>query len=181
HQRNYETSLVNALLGKFPATDWLVGPGFLTQTAREFIRIRPPSVPCIAEYGADFPGFLQTRPLAGRVPYIRSLAELEWFLGHVAIAADRPALSPDDVSAVDPDALCNARFAIQDGIRYLAVSSPVDELMKLYLADKAPDQFHMSPGDLWLEVRGSRGAFQINRLENGEFEFRKAIKEGRTA
>ena len=32
HQRNYETSLVNALLGKFPATHWLVGTSFLAES-----------------------------------------------------------------------------------------------------------------------------------------------------
>src|SRR5215472_14599505 len=54
HQRNYETSLVNALLGKFPATGWLVGSGFLTQAARDFIRNHPPNAPCIAENGQEF-------------------------------------------------------------------------------------------------------------------------------
>src|SRR5438105_10087679 len=97
HQRNYETSLVNALLGKFPATGWLVGSGFLTQAARDFVRLHPPRAPCIAEYGEGFPIYLETRPHAERVPYMRALAELEWCVGHAAIAADRPGLKPDEL------------------------------------------------------------------------------------
>src|SRR6516165_7934571 len=34
HRRNYETSLVDALLLKFPATGWLIGTPLLTEAAR---------------------------------------------------------------------------------------------------------------------------------------------------
>jgi hypothetical protein len=180
HQRNYETSLVNALLGKFPTTGWLVGSGFLTQAAREFIRVHPPRVPCIAEYGEEFPGYLETRPHADRVPYMRALAELEWRVGHAAIAADRPALHLVSVSALDPETLCDATLVIQDSVRYLESGWPVDDLMRTYLAEQAPDKLHLTHGDFRFEIRGSRGAFQINRLEAGEFAFREAIREGRT-
>jgi hypothetical protein len=180
HQRNYETSLVNALLGKFPNTGWLVGAGFLTEAARDFIQLHPPRAPCIAEYGEEFPAYLATRPHADRVPYMRALAELEWCVGHAAIAADRPALRLDEVAGLDPETLCDATLVIQDSIRYLESGWPVDDLMKTYLAEQAPDQLQLTPGDFRFEIRGSRGAFQINRLDPGEFAFRKAIREGRT-
>jgi hypothetical protein len=38
HQRNYETSLVDALLGRFPATAWLAGTPLLRRAATEFVR-----------------------------------------------------------------------------------------------------------------------------------------------
>jgi hypothetical protein len=180
HQRNYETSLVNALLGKFPATLWLVGSGFLTQAARDFVQLYPPRAPCIAEYGEEFPAYLETRPHADRVPYMRALAQLEWCVGHAAIAADRPALKLDEVAGLDPETLCDATLVIQGGVRYLASAWPVDDLMKTYLADSAPDRLQLAPGDFRFEIRGSRGAFQINRIEAGVFAFRKAIREGRT-
>src|SRR5215472_9257519 len=69
HQRNYQTSLVDALLVKFPATGWLVGTPLLTEAARRFVREHPPAAPCIAEYGADFPRFLWLCIGAERVPY----------------------------------------------------------------------------------------------------------------
>jgi hypothetical protein len=180
HARNYETSLVNALLGKFPATGWLVGSGFLTQAARDFIRNHLPNAPCIAEYGQEFPRHLETMPHAERVPYLRALAELERCVGHAAIAADRPALKLDEVADLDPEALCDATLTMQDGVRYLAASWPVDELMKTYLAEKAPDVFQLEPGDFRFEIRGSRGAFQINRLDAGEFAFRNGVRSRRT-
>lgn len=179
HQRNYETSLVKALVGKFPATHWLVGTPFLAESAREFIRVRPPSAPCIAEYGEDFPAFLATRPLADRVPYMQCFAELEWHLGHVAIAVDEPASSFDDVSALDPASIPDATVAIQSGVRYLQAPWSIDELMQLFLTEKAPDQFHLAAADVRLEIRGARGEFRISRLDAAEFEFRVAIRSGR--
>jgi hypothetical protein len=167
-------------VGKFPATSWLVGSGFLTQAAKEFIRNHPPNAPCIAEYGKAFPRYLETMPHAEGVPYMRALAELEWCVGRAAIAADRPSLTLGDVAGLDAEALCDARLTMQDGIHYLAAVWPVDELIKTYLAEKAPDVLQLEPGDFRFEIRGSRGAFQINRLDAGEFAFRNAVWSGRT-
>src|SRR5262249_30917203 len=64
HMRNYEASLVAALTGKFPACAWLVGERFIAQAAREFVHRQPPTAPCIAEYGADFPRSLADLPAA---------------------------------------------------------------------------------------------------------------------
>jgi len=180
HQRNYETSLVKALLGKFPATHWLVGTPFLMESAREFIRVRPSCAPCIAEYGGDFPAFLAMRPFAVRVPYLRWFAELEWHLGHVSIAVDQPALSLGDASILDGASLADATLATQPGVRYLQAPWPIDELIQLYLTEQAPEHFQLAAADVRLEIRGARGAFRINRLDAAEFEFRVAIQGGRT-
>src|SRR6516225_9958428 len=88
HQRNYETSLVDALLVKFPATGWLIGTPSLTEAGRRFAHEHPPQAPCIAEYGAAFPGFLSKHPGAERLRYLEDFAELEWRVGQVAIAVD---------------------------------------------------------------------------------------------
>ena len=50
HQRNYQKSLIEALLVKFPATGWLMGSAFVRQAAERFVCERPPTAPCIAEY-----------------------------------------------------------------------------------------------------------------------------------
>jgi hypothetical protein len=88
HQRNYRQSLVDALLIKFPATGWLLGTHLLAEAATRFIREYPPQVPCIAEFGAGFPDFLSRCPLFVRAPYVREFAELEWYIGKVAIRID---------------------------------------------------------------------------------------------
>lgn len=146
HRRNYQSSLVEALLGKFPAVVWLAGAPFVAEVAKCFIDQFPPQKPCIAEYGENFPEYLSTRPGAERMPYLKTFAELEWHIGHMAIAIPEP-----------------------HAVRYLRSSWPVDELMKLYLTDSAPDRLEFAPCDVFLEIRGARGEFQFDRLPKAEF------------
>ena len=52
--------------------------------------------------------------------------------------------------------------------------------MKLYLKDSAPDHFSIDAFDVWLELRGARGEFDINRLDAAQYAFRKSISDGRS-
>jgi hypothetical protein len=179
HQRNYETSLVDALLMKFPATGWLLGTPFLTEAARRFVHEHTPQAPCIAEYGAAFPDFLSQHPGLEGLQYVRDFAELEWWVGRVAIAIDRLPLSGEAFSNATPVMLPDMRLGLQPGLNYLKASWPVDELMNLYLTETAPDRLEFTPADVWMEVRGARGEFQFNRLQPADFIFRRSASEGR--
>ena|ERR1051326_232165 len=180
HQRNYHVSLTEALLTKFPATEWLLGTTFLTEAARRFVRKHPPSAPCIAEYGIAFPEFLEQCDGAGRLPYVREFAQLEWYAGKAAIAVDQSGIDRTSLSAIDIDALPDALLTLQSGLHYLHATRPVDELMRMYLTNTAPDEFKLAPADVWIEVRGARGDFQLERLAADEFMFRQSILEGLT-
>lgn len=178
HRRHYETSLVTALLEKFQATAWLAGISAVTEAARRFVRDHPPHAPCIAEYGEEFPEFLSVQTWTARMPYLSEFATLEWHVGHVAVAIDRRALSLEDFSSVHADALPETRLALQPGLRYVQASWPVDELLKLYVSDAAPDSYTFEPAEVRIEVRGARGEFRLDRLDTGAWVFRKSISEG---
>ena len=179
HRRHYETSLVTALLETFPATIWLVGSPFVTEAARHYVREHPPSRPCIAEYGEGFPEFLSRFPAAERVPYLREFAELELHVGRVSIAVDDPAIGVEALSSIPTDELPDAILTLQTGLCYLQASWPIEELMKLYLTDTAPDALEFEPTDVQIEIRGARGEFRFTRLTRAEFMFRKSILDGR--
>jgi hypothetical protein len=176
HQRNYRSSLTDAVLTKFPATHWLLGTQFITEVVQRFIGEFPPQAPCIAEYGVNFPDFLGG--CAPHLPYIREFARLEWTVGKAAIAVDEPPLDPSVFSAIAAELLPDKFLTLQTGVHYLQTCWRVDELMTVYLADNAPDQFELTPADVWIEVRGARGEFQINRLDAEVFTFRKSLLEG---
>jgi hypothetical protein len=178
HQRHYAASLITALLDRFPATVWLVGSAFVTEAARHFVRHHPPTRPCIAEYGEAFPAFLAAQAGASDIPYLHQFAELEWHLGRLALAVDVPAVTLVDTSAIDAAALVGATVALQPGVHYMHADWAIDELISLYLADDAPDQFSLQPGDRWLELRGSRGELRMNRLGHAEFVFRSTLATG---
>ncbi len=178
HQRHYRTSLITALLDRFPATVWLLGSTFVTEAARRFVLTCPPSKPCIVEYGDDFPAFLSRTPGAADVPYLRPFAELEWHLGRVSLAILLPALTQADLAELDPDRLGDLTLPLQPGVQYLHTTWAVDALMRLFLADSAPDRFTLDEGDAWIELRGARGEVQMNRLDRGSFTFRVALSTG---
>jgi len=174
HQRNYRVSLTDALLTKFPAAQWLLGTRFLTEAAVRFIRECPPSMPCIAEYGSEFPDFLGQ--CAPHLLYVRDFAILEWFVGKVAIAIDQPSLDVEAFSEID--SLPDTVVTLQTGVQYVHTGWSIDDLMAIYLSDTAPAQFELIPNDIWIEIRGARGEFQVNRLTEDNFMFRQSLLQG---
>jgi hypothetical protein len=180
HRHHYQASLTRALLEKFPAVTWLAGERFATAAAQAFAHENPPAAPCIAEYGADYPTFLASRAGAESLPYLRPFAKLEWHLGQVSIATDRPPLTIESLAAVDAGELPNHRLVVQAGLRYCAAAWPVDDLIKQYLSDVAPERFAFEPAQVHLEISGARGEFRIERHAEDEFVFRSAIAGGAT-
>ena len=151
---------------------------FVTEAAKQFVRRRPPSRPCIAEYGEDFPAFLSAERAAAELPYLRSFAELEWHLSRLSLAVTLPALGQSDLSMLDPETLMDVRITLQPGVHYFHAGWNVDTLIQLYLTDSAPDRFPLERGDAWVELRGARGELRMNRLERASFAFRAALAAG---
>lgn len=178
HRRHYETSLAGALMGRFPATGWLIGTDTLESAVRLFVRVQPPTAPCVAEYGRDFPKFLAELPGFESVPCLQTFADLDWHLGRLAVAVDRPAITRDSISAFPPEQLADASLTIQTGTHYVNAPRAIDDLMKLYLAEETPNRIELPETDVWLEVRGSRGAFRFARLAPATFTFRASLASG---
>ena len=180
HRHHYEASLTGALLEKFPAVIWLTGERFATAAAQAYAREHPPVAPCIAEYGADYPDFLASRPGADRLPYLRAFAELERHVGQVSIAVDHPSLAIERLASIDVSELPDHCLTLQSGLRYCTADWPVDDLIKQYLGGAAPERYAFDPAQVRLEIRGARGEFNIERLAAAEFLFRSAIAGGAT-
>lgn len=177
HQRHYEASLVQALLEKFPATAWLLGSETVSKTARSFVRAHPPTRPCIAEYGWNFPAFLLAAH-AALPPYVEAFAELEWAVAQASIAIGAAQADWSDLVAVGPDALPDASLVLQTGLHYVRASQAVDDLMRLYLTGSAPEQFALKSEDSFIQVRGARGEIEMTRLDAGTFALRAAMRDG---
>jgi hypothetical protein len=176
HHRHYATSLTTALLARFPATVWLVGSDVVTAAARAFVEAQPPTRPCIAEYGEDFPAFLGAQPGATNLLYLEPFARLEWHLGRLALAIESPAVTGLPESR--PAALDRLWLDVQPSVHYLHLSWPVDALISVFLTGTEPEWFELRPEDVWLEVRGVRGELRLTRLSVADFTFRAAVAQG---
>jgi len=178
HLRHYRTSLVGAVMARFQATAWLIGPARLEAAAVEFVQTSPPTAPCIAEYGGGFPALLGGTPIGAALPYLVSFAALDWQFGRLSVAVDAGPMDPAGVVALTPDDLASTRLVAQEGSSYVRADWPIDELMALYLGDSAPEQLTLAAQPVWLEARGSRGLVRMSRLTEGNWVFRHALAGG---
>lgn len=180
HVRHYEASLAEALLTKFPATRWLAGSQLVTEAARAYARAHPPTRPCIAEYGREFPSFVAGFGWARELAYLRAFAELEWAVAESSIAIDLPPLAWTDVARVGVDELLSSTLRLQPGLRYRRASWAVDELLTMYLRGAETERFVLPRADTCVEVRGARGEIRIARLDGASFAFRSALAAQRS-
>jgi hypothetical protein len=180
YRRHYDTSLTRHLFGRFPATGWFVGSDFLAGLAAEFITQAPPAAPCLAEYGKGFPAFLAEHARASEFPWLGPLAEMDWHLGDVAVAVGSEPIPAAALAAVAPMRLPDLTLILQPGLRYVAAPWPVDDLIRIYLADERPERFALAPSEAPIEIRGARGVFSFSRLSKADHAFRRAIAAGAT-
>jgi hypothetical protein len=138
----------------------------------------PPKAPCIAEYGEGFPAYIATLPIGTRAPYLASVAEADWHLGQVSIAIAGTPLPIVGLASIPEDRLPDIQLTLQPGLRFLASEWAVDSLLALHLGGNPPEQFVLERERVWLQIRGARGRFGIERLGPGAFSFRRTVAEG---
>jgi len=93
YRNNVVSSLIDALADTFPVTRELVGDEFFRAMARVFVAAIPPRSPVLAEYGQEFPAFVESFPPARGVPYLADVARLEWLYLTAYHAPDAEPLS----------------------------------------------------------------------------------------
>jgi hypothetical protein len=180
YRHHYLTSLTEALKAIYPVVCRLVDERFFAYAARGFIDKTPPRAPCLFEYGAAFPGFLAEFPAAAKLAYLPDVARLEWAIN---AALHAPAEAPvaraafAEVAAADYPKLA---FRLQPSLGLLASDWPVDRIWKANRPEKQNvDPVDLGKGGCRLEIRQQDDAVAFRRLEAGEFDFRKALAEGR--
>ena len=99
-------------------------------------------------------------------------------MGRLSLAVDVPPVTLANVAAVDAALLADATVTLQPGVHYFHCDWSLDELISLYLADSAPDEFSLQHGDVWLEIHGARGTLHMNRLSRADYVFRAALAQG---
>ncbi len=111
----------------------VIGPAWLEAAARDFVHLHPPTAPCIAEYGQEFPAFLAEWPATSDLTYLPEFAALDWQLGRLSVCADEPALGASDLTSVGLERLPDAHVTLQEGLYLTGATWGVDELIQIYL------------------------------------------------
>lgn len=121
YRNNVLSSLVDALAASFPVVQQLVGEEFFRAMAAVHVRQSPPRTRILADYGGDFPAFIDGFAPAASLPYLADVARLEWLRLRAYHAADAAPLPGDRLAAAlaAPDSLGRLLLQVQPALGLL--------------------------------------------------------------
>jgi Putative DNA-binding domain len=172
-------SLTAALKSTYPVICRLVDERFFDYAAHSYRRTHPPRARCLAEYGHDFPAFLEAfAPCRGH-PYLPDVAWFEWALQKAANAGAAPALTLGALATVPAEETPALTLRLQPSLTYLASPWPVDHVWEGH-RDEEPGRVALDRGPVRLEIRRLGDGVAWLRLPAADFAFREALARGGT-
>ncbi len=132
YRNNVRLSLSAALAANFPVTQALLGDEYFHQAARVFLRDNLPKRPDMADYGAEFPGFLARLPELTDYPFVPDVARSERAMIEALLAPHAPPLTADAFATVPPDGFAGLRFAAHPSTRLVRSPYAIADLWRLH-------------------------------------------------
>src|SRR5262245_7836171 len=114
-----------ALATTYPAVAKLVGEGFFSLLAREFVLRYPSLSGDVGRHGEQFAEFLRQHASARELPYLSDVARLEWCIEESFNEADHARLSLTSLGAVPEEQLGRLRFLLAPSCRLMTSPFPV--------------------------------------------------------
>ncbi len=174
-------NLTGALRLTFPAIERLVGAPFFAQAAAQLIPTSPPQSADLYEFGEHFPDFLSHYEPAHTLPYLASVARLEWSVGRALHAPDAPYLIAADLAAcTDP----LVRFLPHPSLSLLRLDHPVAAIRSAVLAHDPEERerllaaIDLRPTPETLAVHRSPIGLQVTPLSSSAFALARALACG---
>jgi len=125
YRNNVHASLASALAARFPIVQRVVGEEFFRAMALVFVRQQLPRSPVLAEYGGDFPDFLEGFAPAAELAYLADVARLEWMRHRAYHAADAGVCGIDALAALDGSALQDVRLTFHPATAIVCSAHPI--------------------------------------------------------
>jgi hypothetical protein len=178
YRNNIVGSLTDLMLASFPVMQELVGKAFLEQTARSFILSNPPEQGCLTWFGRGFDVFLENFSPAKSLPYLPDIARLEIALNEAYYAADDLALTPQDLSAIEPENLAATQFPLRDSVNLIKSSFPILDIHAFCLKNDPSETLDISGEGTNIMVYRPELETQIIALKADEFQMLAALQSG---
>lgn len=154
YRDNMRAGLTAALCEAYPAVRLLVGHEFMRMMGARYIDVHPPRCADVNMYGDGFPAFIAAFAPAAELAYLTDTAALEWLVHRAAFAADAPALDPQSLAALPPDAQANIMLALRPGTAFISSPWPLGAIRDFALAQHE---------DSTLTVDGGGGTWMVAR------------------
>ncbi|MFM7505552.1 MAG: putative DNA-binding domain-containing protein [Rubrivivax sp.] len=126
-----------ALAQAYPVVQQLLGDEPFAALARTLWLREPPARGDLAQWGEALPAFVDDDPTLAELPYLATLAQLEWAVHLAGQAADAPAPDADALKALEAADLAATTLVLRPGAAVVDAAHPV---ATLWLAHQAsPD------------------------------------------
>ncbi len=179
YRHHVVTTLTAALQATFPVVCRLVDERFFAYAADRYIQIKPPSGPCLFEYGAGFADFLAEFPACRSLPYLADVARLEWAMQRALHVPDPIPLPIRAMQGVAPDLAASLTLTIDPSVTLLSSRYPVDRIWRANQADeREPAVVDLAAGGARLEIRRCGDDVVFRALDPAVFAFRHALARG---
>ena len=183
YRNNVVSSLTEVLKDTFPAVCRLVGERFFAYAAHEFLSAHPSGRPCLAEYGAEFPGFLAAFPPCRKLVYLADVARLEWLMHSAAHAPGAEPIGPAELGAVAPEDTPRIVLRLDPALGLLESPWPIERIWRANRSNCAEqadggEVIDLDSGGVRLEIARAGGDVVFRPLDASAFAFRRALLAG---
>lgn len=178
YRHHVSHSLSAALAATFPTVMALVGDDFFRGLTRRFVALVLPSQPVLAEYGADFPAFIDADRPSRTLPYLADIARLDWALNVAFHSPEGRRLAAADLSGIPAERLPSLAIALPEGAALIRSRYPIDRIWNASQpgASAGTIDLDSARADLLVLRRADDAAFVV--LAKGEAAFVAALAEG---
>jgi hypothetical protein len=179
YRHHVRDTLTEVLRAAYPVTNRLVHERFFAYAADHYIRASPPAGPCLFEYGASLPAFLEHFPPCRELAYLPDVARLEWALHAAVHAADTVSLAPAALRDLSTDAVMQATFRFHPAVTLLESPWPIDRIWRANQPGADPAAIvDLGSGGVCLEILREDEAPAFRRLAPAEFALCRALAGG---
>src|SRR5262245_48955573 len=173
-------TLTAALKATYPVVCRLVDERFFDYAADCYIRTRPPSAPCLFEYGGDLSEFLAAFGPCRHLAYLPDVARLEWALNAAAHAEDATPLDRARLHAIPQQAYPGLAFRFDPAFHLLSSPRPIDRIWWAHQPSADPaSTVDLGAAGAALEIRRVGGDAVFRSLDAATYAFRHALVAGR--
>lgn len=125
YRNNVIVSLMEALSSKYPAVRSLIGHDPFFAVARQFAFSNPPASRLMAEYGDNFPAFLDSLVEQHELPWLGDVARIERARLRAYHAADAEVASPSLFASISPETLADSIVLFHPAVCLVHSTFPV--------------------------------------------------------
>jgi hypothetical protein len=179
HRHHILTSLTEALKANFPVVCRVVDARFFGYAADAFIRLHPPSAPCLAEYGAEFPDFIRAFEPARALPYLGDLARLEWAVMEARNAPDAAPIAAESLRQVAVVDYPDLTLQLDPSLRLIRTLWPVERIWAAHQDPEPAEPIQLGSEGSRLIVRRRGAEIEVESVEPATFAFIAALRHGR--